>query len=314
MSTMENIKNNGDIQQEKMPKNSNTLMYIVLVILALGIIGLSIKLLSVSKEIKVLKVEKEQQKIELQKELDSLVAQHEKIKMEYGELSDSLAVKDSIIEANAKEIKKLLNTKWEYYKVKKKLARLQKIAQTYVRQMDSLYTVNHELTEENLKIKEEIKLEKQKNRQLEQVKEKLTEKVEIASTLHAYNTKATPVHIKGNGKERATDKVSRVDKIKVCFTIGKNDIVEPGTKTVYVRIAQPDKKILVKGRSDKYSFIFKGEKLQYSIKKDFDYNQESIDMCVYWTRRSTQELKPGLYHVDLFVGDNEIGHTTFTLK
>ncbi len=311
---MENIKNEGDIQPAKMPKNSNTLMYIVLVIFALGIIGLSIKLLSVSKEVKVLKAEKEKQKIELQKELDSLVAQHEKIKVEYGELSDSLAAKDSIIEANAKEIKKLLNTKWEYFKVKKKLSRLQKIAQTYVHQMDSLYTVNHQLEEENLMIKEEIKIEKQKNRKLEQVKEQLSEKVEIASALHAYNTKATPVHIKGSGKERVTNKISRVDKIKICFTIGKNDIVEPGTKTLYVRIARPDKKILVKDRSDKYSFEFNGEKLQYTIKKVFDYNQKSIDMCVYWSKRPAQELQPGLYYVDLFEGNNEIGHTTFTLK
>ena len=311
---MENIKNSGEIQTGNAPKNSNTLMYIILVILALGIIGLSIKLLSVSKEMKGLKAEKEQQKIELQKELDSLVRAHEQIKLEYGELSDSLTVKDSIIEANAREIKKLLNTRWEYYKVKKKLSRLQKIAQNYVRQMDSLYTVNHQLTEENMKIKEEIKIEKQKNQELQQVKEELKEKVEIASTLHAYNVKATPVHLKGNNKERSTDKVGRVDRINVCFTIGKNDIVEPGKKTVYVRIARPDKKILVIGRSDKYSFVFRGEKLQYSIKKDFDYNQESVDICVHWTRRETMEMQPGLYHVDLFEGDNEIGHTTFTLK
>ncbi len=311
---MENIKNSGEIQTGNAPKNSNTLMYIILVILALGIIGLSIKLLSVSKEMKGLKAEKEQQKIELQKELDSLVRAHEQIKLEYGELSDSLTVKDSIIEANAREIKKLLNTRWEYYKVKKKLSRLQKIAQNYVRQMDSLYTVNHQLTEENMKIKEEIKIEKQKNQKLQQVKEELKEKVEIASTLHAYNVKATPVHLKGNNKERSTDKVGRVDRINVCFTIGKNDIVEPGKKTVYIRIARPDKKILVIGRSDKYSFVFRGEKLQYSIKKDFDYNQESVDICVHWTRRETMEMQPGLYHVDLFEGDNEIGHTTFTLK
>jgi len=312
---MENLNNNGDIKQKNVPKNSNTLMYIVLVILALGIIGLSIKLLSVSKEVKVLKAEKEQQKVELQHELDSLVEQHQKIKLEYGELSDSLAIKDSIIQANAKEIKQLLNTKWEYYKVKKKLNRLQKIAQNYVRQMDSLYTVNHQLTEENLKIKEQIKIEQQKNKKLQEVKEVLVEKVEIASTLHAYNVTATPIHLKGNDKERPTDKVNRVDKIKICFTIGKNDIVEPGSKTVYVRIAQPgDNKILTIGRSDKYSFMFKGEKLQYSIKKSFDYNQESVDMCVYWSKRETFELKPGLYHVDLFEGDNEIGHATFTLK
>ncbi len=52
-----------------------------------------------------------------------MMVEHQRIKDEYGAISDSLFVKDSIIEANAIEIKKLLNTEWEYYKIKKKLLR-----------------------------------------------------------------------------------------------------------------------------------------------------------------------------------------------
>ena len=312
---MENESNsNMEIKNHDMPKNSNLWMYIILVILALGIIGLSIKLISVKNEMKDLLAEKEAQRVELEKELDSLVVQHERIKEVYGELSDSLAVKDSVIQANAKEIKKLLNTKWEYYKVKKKLARLQVIAQGYVRQMDSLYQVNHQLTEENLKIKEEIKMEKRKNRRLQEKTDQLKEKVNKAAVLPVFNLRAEPVHVRGGRKERATNKIKRVDRIKVCFTLGKNAIVEPGKKTLYVRIARPNQEILVKGRGDEYSFMFQGEKLQYSIIKTFEYDNESLDMCLYWNRRPTLELKPGLYHVDLFEGDKEIGHTTFTLK
>ncbi len=311
---MENEHNNFEIQDKDMPKNSNLWMYILLVILALGIIGLSIKLISVKNEMKGLLVEKEVQRTELQHELDSLLVQHQQIKAEYGQLSDSLSSKDSIIQANAVEIKKLLNTKWEYYKIKKKLSRLQVISQGYVRQMDSIYRVNHQLAEENQKIKEEIILEKRKNKQLQKSKEELKGKVDKAAVLQLFNLKATPIHRKGSGKERTTDKIKRVDRVKVCFTIGKNTIVDAGQKTVYVRIARPNKKILVKGRGDEYSFMFNGEKLQYSIKQTVDYQNESVDLCVYWNRRSTLELQPGLYHVDIFEGNNEIGHTTFTLK
>jgi len=311
---MENENNSFEIQDKEMPKNSNLWMYIILVIFALGIIGLSIKLISVKKEMKELLVEKDIQRTELQKELDSLVMQHEQIKEAYGELSDSLSVKDSVILANAVEIKKLLNTKWEYYKIKKKLSRLQVISQGYVRQMDSIYQVNHQLTEENQKIKEEIKIEKRKNKQLQQSKEELMDKVDEATVLQIFNLKATPVHKKGNGKERPTDKIKRVDRVKVCLTLGKNTIVEPGVKTIYVRIARPNNEILVKGRGDQYSFTFNGEQLQYSIKYKVEYQNESVDLCIYWNRRSSLELKPGVYHVDVFEGDHEIGGTTFTLK
>lgn len=63
--------------------------------------------------------EKEIEKTDLQKELDSIVAEHNKTKQAYGALSDSLKAKDSVIQANAVEIRNLLGTKWEYEKVTK---------------------------------------------------------------------------------------------------------------------------------------------------------------------------------------------------
>jgi hypothetical protein len=300
--------------QNQQPKSSNLWMYIVMIILALGIIGLSVYMLSIKKNLKELVDEKDRQRVELAGELQLLLFTHDSIKTAYGELSDSLYVKDSVIQANAEEIKQLLNYKWDYYKIKKKLSRLQVVAQKYVLQMDSLYTVNSQLTEENIQIKEEIRIEKRKNKELQGIKDELTEKVDEASVVGTYNIKANPVRVKGNGKESVTDKIRRTDRIRVCFTVGKNSIVEPGEKTIYVRIAQPDKKILAKGRGEEYTFMHQGELLQYSIKKNFTYQNEAIDFCIHWNRRQTLELKPGIYHVDIYESDHNIGHTTFELK
>ncbi len=294
--------------------NSNLWMYIVLVILAGGIIGLSIWLISVKNNMKDLLTEKEMQKIELQHEIDTLVFRHEQMKAAYGKISDSLVVMDSVIQANAQEIKQMLNYKWEYYKIKKKISRLQTVAQGYVRQMDSIVTINHELTQENLQIKEEIKIEKRKNRQLEERTEALTDKVTEAAVLKVYNLTAMPMHQKGSGKQVETDKIKRTDLVKVCFTLGENTIVAPGNKIIYVRIAEPNKEILTKGRGDEYSFIYQGEQLQYSANETVDYQNVAQDICLTWNRRSTKELKPGLYHVDIFLENDVIGHTTFTLK
>ena len=54
--------------------------------------------------------EKEAEKTELQHNLDSLMTEHNKIKVSYGALSDSLRSKDSLIQRDAIEIKKLLDT------------------------------------------------------------------------------------------------------------------------------------------------------------------------------------------------------------
>ena len=54
--------------------------------------------------------EVETKNVELQSELDALLAEHERIKEQYGELSEQLSEKDSIIMAGAAEIEKLITT------------------------------------------------------------------------------------------------------------------------------------------------------------------------------------------------------------
>lgn len=308
------MEQNIDVNAPKKGGNSNLWMYIVIVVMTLGIIGVSLWLLSVKSTMNELLAEKEVQKVELQHELQSLLQTHNQIKVAYGDVTDSLQVMDSVIQANAVEIKKMLNFKWEYYKIKKKMSRLQVIAQGYVRQMDSIVTINQDLTEENFQIKEEIKIEKRKYKKLEEQTEALTGKVDEASVLSVYNFKSIPAHKKGSGKETDTDKVRRVDVINICFTLGENSIISAGEKTLYIRIAQPNKKILFKKRGDDNSFVSDGETLQYTIKKVVNYENYALDICTQWSKRKTQELAPGLYHVDIFEGDNNIGHTTFTLR
>lgn len=300
---------------EEKAKKTN-IWLIISIILAVAIVGLFIWFMTTKSHLDNLLNEKEQLRTELATELDSLMSEHEMVKAAYGDLSDSLHVKDSIIQQNAKEIKRLLNTEWEYYKVKKKLSKLQTVAQGYVRQMDSLYRVNEELTQENIAMKKDIETLKDEKDEIEKVRQELTKQVEIASALRAYNIEATPVRFRTWGnKEVPTDKAKRVERIKVCFLLSENEITSSGEKDVYIRIARPDKEILTKTRDDEYTFEHNGEMLQYSIMKTVDYQNQPVDICVYWQKQySSQELQEGLYHVDIFCDGEEIGHSTFTLR
>ena len=310
---------NNSNPENSIPSPSATRwLYVVLALFAVLIIGLSVWLISMKSNLNVLKTEKEIQKVELQREVDSLLTVHNQVKQEYSALAESvdaqLMEKDSIIQANASEIKRLLDTEWEYYKIKKKLTQLQTISQVYVRQMDSMYTVNRELAEENERIKEEYNIEIKRNRQLNKVKEELADKVETAAVLRAFNIGATGMRNRGSSKEIETDKINRVERIKVSFTIAQNAIVKPGTKTLYLRISQPDGKVLIKGRGDEYSFMYKGERLQYSIVSTINYQNTDETMSVYWDKRDSQDLQKGIYNVDIYEGDHLIGSTVFTLR
>jgi cell division protein FtsB len=308
---MEQIPN-----QNKSGKSNNMAMTIIIVLLAIVVIGLIFILFNTRNTLKSLLAEKEQQRIELKQELDSLLVEHEKVKVEYGQLADSLSIKDSVIQANATEIRRLLDTEWEYYKIKKKLSQLQVVAQGYVWQMDSLYRVNASLSEENVAIKKDLKDLKKENEKIENDRKVLTGKVEIAAILKAINMQASGIRVRGNGeKEVTTDKAQRVDQVKVCFTIGENAIAAPGKKDIYLRIARPDQEILIKGRADEFSFEYQGERLQYSMMQTIDYENRAVDLCVYWKKEfSSQEMTAGLYHVDIFCENAIIGHTTFTLR
>jgi myosin heavy subunit len=308
------METNPNVNTTKGKSNKNIIA--LAIVLGIVIIALIIMLLQTRTNLKDLVAEKEQQKAELQQELDSLLVEHAKVKTVYGQLADSLVVKDSLIQANAVEIRRLLDTEWEYYKVKKKLAQLQVVAQGYVMQMDSLYRVNAALSEENVAIKKDLKDLKKEKDQIESERKVLSGKVEVASVLKAINMEALGLRMRSGGeKEVATDKVQRVDQLRVCFTIGENALATAGKKDIYLRIARPDQEILVKSRLDEDSFEYQGERLQYTMMESVEYENRALDVCAYWKKEySSQEMKPGLYHVDIFCENAIIGHTTFTLR
>jgi len=301
--------------QITLPKKKRLGLFIFIIILIITVGGLIGWLLMTKSDLSILQSEKEQQRIELTTELDSLISDHNKIKIDYGSLSDSLFIKDSIIQENATEIKKLLNTKWEYYKIKKKLKFLQGVAQGYVHQMDSLYNINKSLTKENIRIKKEFNYELKLNSELTCVTEYLSEMVEQASVLISYNITAVPIRLKSNGKEIPINKSRRIDKIKICFTLSENLIISNGVKTLYIRITRPDKLILIKNKTDDFSFTSQGETLQYSIMKDIEYNNVYKDVCLYWVKRySKKPMMIGIYNLEILFDNEVIGNTQFTLK
>jgi len=258
--------------------------------------------------------DKEIEKTELQNELDSVISEHNKIKLSFGALSDSLSSKDSIIQANAIEIRKLLDTQWEYNKIRKKLTMLQYIAQGYVRQMDSLYTINRELQTENERIRQEVKTEQSRNYSLMKDKEVLSEKMNQAAFLKAYDVTVTPYKLKSAGnKEQVTDKATRTDRLRVCFTIGENPLVQQGKKIIYIRIQRPDNVVVTKSKYD--TFVFNGQSLSYSIREDIAYQGKSLNLCLDWTKKDNDKpAMKGRYVVAVYADDKEIGIGSFELK
>ncbi len=303
------------MSSENKKSNQPIWLYAMLGVLAIALVFLLVRNNSMKGDLEQLETEKEMQRMDFQAEVDSLMKVHNELKESYGELSQELAEKDSIIQADAVEIKKLLDSQWDYYRIKKKVASLQNIAQKYVRQMDSLYTVNRELVAENERIREEYQAERRQNTNLTRQKEELANKVSQAATLKLYNYSAQAVRFKGGGKETGTDRADRAERIRIDFTVAANDLIEPGTKLFYVRIADPKRAIISKGKGDEYSFQANGETLQFTELVRVNYDGKETPVRAYYVKSDNYQMMPGTYFIDVYEqGGKLIGQTTIDLK
>ena len=290
-------------------------LYAILGALAIALVVLLVRNSSMKTDLQELEAEKEMQRADFQAEVDSLMRVHNELKESYGDLSQELAEKDSIIQADAVEIKKLLDSQWDYYRIKKKLASLQEISQKYVRQMDSLYTVNQELVAENERIREEFQAERRENSNLNRQKEELTNMVNQAAVLKLYNYSAQAVRFKGGSKESSTDRADRAERIRIDFTVAANDLIQPGSKTFYVRIADPTRAIISKGTGDEYAFESNGETLQFTEKIRVNYEGKETPVRAYYTKPADREFRPGTYFIDVYEqGGKLIGQTSVDLR
>ena len=148
------------------------------------------------------------------------------------------------IEAKKAEIAQLLEDaekhKGDAYiisKLRKESESLRMIMRGYVRTIDSLGTLNKTLIVEKDNVLKELDNEKGKTTSLNKEKDVLKETIQKGSILSCSNITAKGVKFKSGGKkESETNKASRVQKIKVSFSLGENKIAKAGEKTFFIRL------------------------------------------------------------------------------
>ncbi|MDL2222786.1 hypothetical protein LJB98_01645, partial [Bacteroidales bacterium OttesenSCG-928-M11] len=190
--------------------------------------------------------------------------------------------------------------------LEREIKTLRNIMYGYIVQIDSLNRINEQLVKENQQVRRQHQQATQTITQLTQVKEQLEETVVIASKL-----KASAISVRGlNKKNKEKTKIKDLVRLEFQFTINENVTVEPGMKTIYIRILKPDEDILLKSPGN--VFPFEGRDITYSAKREIEYTGEEYRMNIYWEIEET--LLPGQYRVDIFADGNLIGRSPFTLQ
>lgn len=138
----------------------------------------------------------------------------------------------------------------------------------------------------------------------------LAEVVENASVLGAIGLQGYGVIERTSGKLIPTERARRSDKIRVCFTVAKNKLVQAGDQELYIQVIDPNNNTL--GLNEQVTFDDKT--LNYSVISKFNYENDNLNVCEFVVPNGDSEFTEGRYVVNVFNRKDLVSTSEFTLK
>jgi uncharacterized protein YoxC len=236
---------------------------------------------------------------------------------------DALKVKDSAqaqqVIAQKEKIQSLMNqlssgkklSAQQIYSLRKENETLRGIMKGYVKQIDSLNTMNVKLSSDLETKTQELTTTTSERDQYKSQAEESATLVKKGSKLQALGFNSGALRMKINNTTEPTNKAKSAVQLKAGFTVTANPLTKPGMKKIYLQITAPDGRVL----QDKETNVVNtdGGTVAFSDKKDIDYNNENVDVTIYYDVKEGEVTK-GNYKVKIICEGQVIGTDSFTLK
>lgn len=261
--------------------------------------------------------EKQETEQQLTTEKNDVIANLNAMKTKYDlALSENEVTNQNLVEARER-IQGLIDSLQTAETNVKSLWRYKQKYLALQEEMDVLLTENDRLKVENMQLattldSTKVQLEERAmfNDSLMIQNTALAEVMENAAVLNTANLKGYGVLIRNNGKLVPMERARRVDKIRVCYTVAKNKLVQAGDKELYVQVIDPKNNIL--GANQQITF---GEQtLNYSVISKFNYENGNLDVCEFVSNNTDNDFAEGRYQVNVFNGNELVSSSEFTLK
>lgn len=283
--------------------NKKTIIFIAVtaIVLLLAVMGYLIYSLNKSNEENKQMLElAEMDKREMENEYASFAVQYNEMKTQIN--NDSLM---SQLEREQQRTQELLeelqrtkaNDAREITRLKKELATMRKVLKSFVAEIDSLNRLNTQLMGENENLRQQRAQQALQISSLNEEKETLSDKVAIASQLDATGLRIIALNKRGKEAKKTKD----IRKFQISFNIARNVTAASGNRSIFVRIVKPTGEVA----GGIGSFNYENRKLDYSIRKDIEYNGEETPVTVYWD--VDEMLIAGQYHIQIFADGKNIG-------
>ena len=247
-------------------------------------------------------------------EKDDLTAQMVELQNDYANLSTAndtlnaelMLEKEKVAQLIERVKKTEASNKAKLLKYERELGTLRTIMRGYIKQIDSLNTLNNELRVAAATAKKEAKESKNRYENLRSTTEELGKQVELGAIIKGRGM--TVVAVNANGKE--TDRSSRTVKLKACLNLVENSIARKGPKTVYIRVKGPDGILMT--QNPMQMFTLSGEEMIYSASREVDYQGSEVEICIYFD--NPEQFVKGVYNVEAYTTETKLGSADLLLK
>jgi hypothetical protein len=197
------------------------------------------------------------------------------------------------------------------FSLKKEAETLRGIMKGYIHTIDSLNTLNinlsNSLTEKTnklTKVSNENTVFKKQNKDLQK-------KVALGAVLQASNIIVSAIRIRNSGSQSETTRAAKTNMVKACFSLLENKLSQAGNKDIYIRVIDQNNKILFSEKPINITNA-EGEKIQLSSKRTINYQNESMDVCIY--HEVIGVLVAGNFKVEIYNNGFVIGESSFALR
>lgn len=286
-------------------KTSKTLI-IILALLLVGTLIYSFKMYQDSEATALLL---ENEKIEVLKNLENMTSLYNEAN------ADNKVANEKIIEAQARldslmnELKSSKITVSTLLKYKKKYFEMESELEVLLEENTTLKFQNTLLETSLDSTQNQLSSQLETNTKLEAQNLQLKETVNAVKKLTLERLNAYGVIQRRSGKLVPTTRASRVDNLRICYSVPSNLLTESGERSYLVQVIDPSLNVI--GSNTPVSF--EEGVLKYSYVSSFTYNNKLLDICDFV---STEErnYEKGLYTVNVFDQNTLITSSTFTLK
>ena len=188
----------------------------------------------------------------------------------------------------------------------KELGTLRSIMRNYIVQIDSLNTLNKQLTADAAAARREAAESRRKQEELSRTVESLTGQVAAGAVIKARGLRMEAY----NSSDKVTDRSSRVVRLLTTLSLVENDLAPKGPVRVYIRVKGPDGILLT--NDTQRTFEFDGEPMICSASREVDYQGSEVELSIY-LNDITGYVK-GIYTGDAYTDQARLGSAELMLR